>query len=1484
MSKSIRIRTTPLGDDKHLKVKIDQDFDFLEILSLKISQTEAYKKYCSDYGAVVGRVVVNNGFGVENAKVSIFIPLSEEDKNNSLIAGLYPYESVYSKDSKGIRYNLLSNQPRPDDECHVAVGTFPTKREVLDCDTTLEVFEKYYKFTTTTNKSGDFMIFGVPVGEHTIHVDVDLSDIGFVSQKPYELISQGYNKNLFSSPSQFKTSSNLDVLTQIKSRNSSVSVIPFWGDLDECEIGITRIDFDLNYSITPTAIFIGSIFGDNEKNSVNKRCNPRRKMGLLCDTVTGEGTIEIIRKTQDNLIETLSIDGDRLINENGVWCFQIPMNLDRVVTDEFGNLIPSEDPEIGIPTNAKVRFRIAMDDTGEEGRLRSRAKFLVPNRTNDYNFDDSTPNTEFADLRWKKVYTVKQFIARYQKYCGTSICGTRRGFIGIKDVDDCGDHTPFPYNRVDTDLNPLFTIICLIVTILMTLIELINLVIISLINIIIGILNYVLCIICKIIFAIAEFVDSLVSAVNNIPGVNISFNKCDWCIGTGCCGCGNIMNYLPCISIKCDEESYAPGCYKPASCNINKSTCNIPTDVQALGWCAADSGQPPKYYPGDGVCNQLGCGSYSPGDCHGCCGPVPVGFIPFAGVMDCIQIQLARSLNVFKFDFYNDWINGSLYSFLYKYKVKRKKNRKRTLEKFCDFDCHDDFESDSEQPEHKSNKCRNSLHLVDTCINGNNVPTISFSSVGVKEGVVKEYKDELYYAAYTHDKTNILYATDITCLGSAVNCDIDGQQKIVQQLLPTTYKIPPDTNELDDNNQLETTAIDPLLLEINCFRVKISNDNCKNIKRICEIGIGLDEDRTDDLPTPGVGPNCLINIFDTQEELDSKFLRDELGKCATGIFNYNSSVLTDYNTFRGFNVPNPLNLPTKNSYFYYFGILPGKSAIECANSNYFVPCKIDKKNLIPALITTIDNSCAGQNLGSANVSLLGGQQPFNYTFVDINGNSILGTPSSPTSNNTLLFSNLFAGSYQLSVTDNGGDNSLYNINISGPLPLNAVVNNISNTTSPTNSNGAIDINVTGGVPPYTYTWSNGATSQDIIGVSTGTYSVTINDSGSLNGCPTQTKTLTGLTITSPPSLTFTYQTLNRNGYNISCYGGSDGQIVLSNISGGTGPYTIYSNGILQTSSTIVASGAGTYNITVYDSTSAQSYTQIINITQPPQLTATYIPNPASVLCNGCVRQITINASGGVGPYTYLWNYNGYTSNVVNLPAGTYTCTIKDANNCSKQIQVVVNTPQVLEINNILVTNALCYNGSGQAQFNIAGGTAPYNYKIFESGGSTSYTPNCNNCTTPTNNVACTSNCVSNPGATVVNLSGVPAGVKTFTAPNVVLNKQYYVQVTDANGCKTCNTFTITSPQQLTGLYSSSLTSTIPFNEYTVQVLANGGTLTYANINLYKGGSCIGGGGSLQTPGTISPTSKIYNNLTAGSYYYQIIDSNNCVYCNSFTLI
>jgi hypothetical protein len=90
MTKSYRIRTQP-GVDKNIRINVNQDFDFLEILSLKLRQDDVYTRFCADYGVIAGRVIVNGGYGVPNATVSVFVPLDPEDEDDVVISTLYPW-------------------------------------------------------------------------------------------------------------------------------------------------------------------------------------------------------------------------------------------------------------------------------------------------------------------------------------------------------------------------------------------------------------------------------------------------------------------------------------------------------------------------------------------------------------------------------------------------------------------------------------------------------------------------------------------------------------------------------------------------------------------------------------------------------------------------------------------------------------------------------------------------------------------------------------------------------------------------------------------------------------------------------------------------------------------------------------------------------------------------------------------------------------------------------------------------------------------------------------------------------------------------------------------------------------------------------------------------------------------------------------------------------------------------------------------------
>jgi hypothetical protein len=467
MSNSYRIRTKP-GVDESINILIDQEFEYLEILSLKLLQSQIYTRQCSDYGVIVGRVSVNNGFGLPNAKVSVFIPLDSTDEADPVISDLYPYKTLTELNDDGYRYNLLPY--KSSHSGHVPTGTFFDRTDVLIDPTLIEVYDKYYKYTTVTNSSGDYMIFGIPTGSQTIVMDVDLSDIGEFSLSPQDLIRMGVATSSQVAGTKFKASTNLRELPQLITINKTIDVSPLWGESGLCNLGITRTDFDLsgeaNIDIRPTAIFMGSIISTNDNDSIKSDCTVRSNGGYLCDLSTGPGEIVAIRQTiqQDSygrpVLESVDLDeGGQVIDDNGTWMVDVPMNLDYVVTNEFGEQVLSDDPKKGIPTKGKYRFKVKWNQSPSLSESVRRGYFLVPNvREHGWSVSTTDPlsvkdtSTQFTNYQLAmKSYSFSLDWSDYG-YTGTSVSqGALIGKQMIQDAIDCKDaFYEMKYNKVYT--------------------------------------------------------------------------------------------------------------------------------------------------------------------------------------------------------------------------------------------------------------------------------------------------------------------------------------------------------------------------------------------------------------------------------------------------------------------------------------------------------------------------------------------------------------------------------------------------------------------------------------------------------------------------------------------------------------------------------------------------------------------------------------------------------------------------------------------------------------------------------------------------------------------------------------------------------------------------------------------------------------------------------------------------------------------------
>jgi hypothetical protein len=488
-NKSYRIKTG-INEDKYVSVNLKQGVHMLNILSLNINTEDGYYVHNSNYGVIVGRVLANDSFGVPNVKVSVFIPITEDDYNDDILSNIYPFTTLQSIDNDGVRYNLVQNKDSD------SIGTFPNKRFVLDNDGEVEIFDKYWKYTTVTNQSGDYMLFGIPTGNCQVHYDCDLSDIGMISQKPYDFINKGYSASLFKSPTEF-LDDDLNSAIHILSQDKSVYVWPFWGDESNNDtsdtnnvIGITRNDINLDYTFEPSCIFMGSSITDSDGTYIGIYGNPNGNTGKFNSLSTSTGDIEIIRKTIDGRVEALKENVQGIIDGNGVWCYQIPMNLDRIGMDEEGNIIAINNPNKGIPTRARVRFRITLTSANNESTGEYAVKMLVPNNpklkgVNNsssvsqpmidssyvtdsdwdkfYEFGTETPDCCFRDLYYGKIYSVKEYYPRFQyglrspyhttkdeysySYKGYPY-GYAMPFSCISSIDRGGSTNAFPYNTM----------------------------------------------------------------------------------------------------------------------------------------------------------------------------------------------------------------------------------------------------------------------------------------------------------------------------------------------------------------------------------------------------------------------------------------------------------------------------------------------------------------------------------------------------------------------------------------------------------------------------------------------------------------------------------------------------------------------------------------------------------------------------------------------------------------------------------------------------------------------------------------------------------------------------------------------------------------------------------------------------------------------------------------------------------------------------
>lgn len=448
--------------------------------------------------------------------------------------------------------------------------------------------------------------------------------------------------------------------------------------------------------------------------------------------------------------------------------------------------------------------------------------------------------------------------------------------------------------------------------------------------------------------------------------------------------------------------------------------------------------------------------------------------------------------------------------------------------------------------------------------------------------------------------------------------------------------------------------------------------------------------------------------------------------------------------------------------------------------------------IIIGLVPT-DISCFGADDGSIAATVSGGVGGFSY----------LWSNSQPVEDIT----GLAQGNYVLTVTDANGCTQTANATINEPALLVTGTPTVVDVLCYGGNNGSVTINPAGGTPQYTIVWSVPGNGTSITGLVANTYTTTVTDA---NGC-----TATGsYTVTQPLA---PLEITNAVVTDATCFGTSDGSVVIT-VAGGTTAYTYtWSNGVTTAANSNIP--AGTYAVTVTDANGC-SVTALYTVNQPTEIIFSQVSYTNVSCFNGTNGTATVTATGGGGTYTYVWNTSGYVDNTLTAVGdGTYSVTATDAAGCTADTLLVITEPTLLSTT-ADAANVSCNTGTdGTATASPVGGTPPYSY-----GWSNSRTTQ-----------------------TIIGLGA----------------SQYFITVTDANMCTATAGTIVTEPTSISATYTAEAPKCVNTIDGTLTASAQGGTPPYVYTL------------QLISSNIASNTTGEFIGLAANTYNVLVTDSNNC---------
>lgn len=341
-------------------------------------------------------------------------------------------------------------------------------------------------------------------------------------------------------------------------------------------------------------------------------------------------------------------------------------------------------------------------------------------------------------------------------------------------------------------------------------------------------------------------------------------------------------------------------------------------------------------------------------------------------------------------------------------------------------------------------------------------------------------------------------------------------------------------------------------------------------------------------------------------------------------------------------------------------------------------------------------SCFGGNDGSIEVlGMTGGTAPYAYAW-----------STTPPQDSSVAI-DLTAGVYTLTITDaNGCTFGPVNVTVNEPAaPISVTVTTI-NPSCNGEADGSITVDAVGGTPSYTYSWSDGQTTQTASGLPIGTYNVTITDA---NGCTDSTSG----TLIEPNPLDASLTAIET-----SCNGVRDGRILVDTVFGGTGPYSYSIDGVNYQPTDIIFFGlaGGNYDVSVQDANGCM-YEETILVEEPPLIVVDLGPDVELELGDNMMLEAIVNTVDSLG-YSWTSNPGDSTMSCTDCPTPviaptrttTYTVTVQDTSGCTATDAILVT----LDKNrNVFIPNVFTPNGDGRNdEFYVYAGTGVVNIKTF----------------------------------------------------------------------------------------------------------------------------------------------------------------------------